>query len=67
MNKTERNGQRATITQVDFWWNKSLLRDSSWSSEQFHGNFRERGAKKAFTSELFNFIIAEFKKVLEND
>ena len=36
------------------------------SSEQFYGNFRERGAKKAFRSELFDSITAEFKEGLEN-
>ena len=36
------------------------------SSEQFYGSFRERGAKKAFSSELFDSIIAEFKEGLEN-
>ena len=30
------------------------------------GNFRERGAKKAFTSEVFDSIIAECKEGLEN-
>ena len=35
------------------------------SSEQFYGNFRE-SAKKAFSSELFDSIIAEFKEGLEN-
>ena len=41
-----RNWERAAISQVDFWWNKSLLWDSGESSEQFYGNSRERGANK---------------------
>ena len=45
---------------------KSLLWYSSWSDEQFYGKFKQRGAKKAFSSELFNSIIAEFKEGLEN-
>ena len=49
-------------TEVDFWWNKSLLWDFSWSSEKCYGNFRERDAKKAFSSEVFDSIIAEFKE-----
>ena len=47
---------------MDFSWNKSLLRDSSWSSEEFYGNFIETGAKKAFSSEVFDSVIAKFKK-----
>ena len=61
-NQTERNGERADISQVDFSWNKSLLWDCSWFSEQFYGNFIEMGAKKAFSSEVFDSIIAEFKE-----
>ena len=45
---------------MDFSWNKSLLRDSSWSSEEFYGNFIETGAKKAFSSEVFDSVIAKF-------
>ena len=46
-------------------WNKSLLWDSSWASEQFYGNFMEMVAKKAFNSEVFDSIIAEFKESLK--
>ena len=53
------------ISQVVFSWNKSLLWDSSWSSEQFYGNFIEKGAKKAFSSDVFDFIIAEFKENIQ--
>ena len=64
-NQAERNGGRADISQVDFSWSKSLLWDSSWSSEHFYGNFIERDAKKAFSSELFNSTIAEFKENIQ--
>ena len=60
------NGDITVISQVGFWWNKSLLWDSSWSSEKFYGKFRKRGAKKAFSSELFDYIIAVFKESSEN-
>ena len=49
------------ISQMDFWWSKCLLWDSSWPSELFYGNLREWGAKNAFGSGLFDSIIAEFK------
>ena len=65
-NKIERNGESAVISQVDVWWNKSLLWDSSWSSEQFYGNVRERGPLKIISREIFDSIIAEFKDVLEH-
>ena len=42
-----------------------LLWDSSWSSEQFYGNFTVRGAKKAYSSEVFDSIIAEFKENIQ--
>ena len=64
-NQAERNGGRADISQVDFSWSKSLSWDSSWSSEHFFGNFIERGAKKAFSSELSNSTIAEFKENIQ--
>ena len=64
-NKAKRNGERVDILQVDFWWNKSLLWDSSWSTEQFYGNFIERGAKKAFSSEVFDSIVAKFKENIQ--
>ena len=53
------------ISQVDFSWNKSLLWDSSWSSEQFYGNFIERGAKKAFSCEVFDSIVVKFKENIQ--
>ena len=53
------------ISQVVFSWNKSLLWDSSWSTEQFYGNFIEKGAKKAFSSDVIDSIIAEFKQNIQ--
>ena len=50
---------------MDFSWNKSILLDFSWSIEQFYGNFIERGAKKGFSSEVFDSIIAEFKENIQ--
>ena len=51
---------------MGFWQSKSLLWDSNWFSEQFYGKFkereRERGALKAFSSELFDSIIEESKE-----
>ena len=60
--------ERAAISQVGLWWNKSLLWDSSSSrvDPQFYGNFREKRNKKGSSSEVFDSIITEFKKSLEN-
>ena len=56
----ERNGGRAAISQVDFWWNKSFLRDSPWSSKQFYRNVREKSIHlpmKYLVSLLFNLRV----------
>ena len=46
---------------------KSLLWDSSWSGEQFYGNFKENlSIKKASSGEVFDSITAEFNEGLEN-
>ena len=65
LNQTERNWERAANWQVDFSWNKSLLWDSGWSSEQFYGNFTETRAVKAFSSEVFDPIITEFEENIQ--
>ena len=52
--------------QLNFGWNKSLLRESSWSNKDFYGHAREKGVKKLSTHELFDSIIVEFKAGLEN-
>ena len=64
-NKAERNGETADISQVDFWCNKSLLWDSSWSGERFYENSIERGIKKTFNIEVFDSIIAESKENIQ--
>ena len=52
--------------QLDVWRIKHLLWNSSWSIEQFYGNFRERGFKKASKIEAFDLIVVKFKEGLEN-
>ena len=52
--------------QLDVWRIKHLLWNSSWSIEQFCGNFREKGFKKASKIEVFDLIIVKFKEGLEN-
>ena len=52
--------------QVDVWRIKHLLWNSSWCIEQFYGNFREEGLKKASKIEVFDSIILKFKEGFEN-
>ena len=52
--------------QVNVWQIKHLLWNSSWSTEQFYGNFREKGFKNASKIEVFYLIIVKFKEGSEN-
>ena len=51
---------------MNFWWNKFLLCESSWSNKDFCGHAKEKGVKKLSTHKLFNSIIVEFKEGLGN-
>ena len=52
--------------EVDVWQIKHLLWNSNLSIEQFYGNFREKGFKKASKIEVFDLIIVKLKEGLEN-